>query len=222
MPGAPQPCSDAEAHGTWSSAGFTATTAHLCGHVNHAQQRERQRRAARGFSDTDLCGRRRAPHQYAKAYLRNLPAGGPLITVSDRRAGTQARRSRRSVWIGLLRCGPVAARRTGCPGAALEPFDAEDARSCRNEGVAYARIYAQRCIIFHDSASTLTSQRRLLRHLFIWTHRARSPNAESHIRGQDVQLGGSARGYQEFSRRWLQGRPQYHVVQRDQVCRDRT
>ena len=36
---------------------------------------------------------------------------------------------------------------------------------CRNEGVAYARIYTQPCINFHDSASPLTSQRQLLRNL---------------------------------------------------------
>ena len=43
------------------------------------------------------------------------------------------------------------------------------------EGVAYGRINAQPCIIFHDSASTLISQRQLLRNLFMETHRARSP-----------------------------------------------
>jgi len=91
-----------------------------------------------------------------------------------------------------------ANRESGRSGATRSPTERlRDDRSCRNEGVAYVRIYAQRCIIFHDSASTLTSQRRLLRHPFIWTHGARSSNAESHIRGQDVHIG-SARGYQEF------------------------
>jgi hypothetical protein len=47
--------------------------------------------------------------------------------------------------------------------------------SCRCEGVAYGRINAQPCIIFHDSASTFISQRQLLRNLFMETHRARSP-----------------------------------------------
>jgi hypothetical protein len=41
-----------------------------------------------------------------------------------------------------------------------------DARSCRIEGLAPGRIYTQECIIFHDSASVLTSQRQLLRNLF--------------------------------------------------------
>ena len=41
-----------------------------------------------------------------------------------------------------------------------------NARICRIEGVAPGRIYAQECIIFHDSASVLTSQRQLLRNLF--------------------------------------------------------
>ncbi len=36
---------------------------------------------------------------------------------------------------------------------------------CRNEVVAAARVYAQACIIFHDSASTFTSLRQLLRNL---------------------------------------------------------
>jgi hypothetical protein len=35
-----------------------------------------------------------------------------------------------------------------------------------NESVAYARIYAQPCIIFRDSASALTSQQQLLHSLF--------------------------------------------------------
>jgi hypothetical protein len=39
-------------------------------------------------------------------------------------------------------------------------------RICRIEGVAPGRIYAQECILFHDSASVLTSQRQLLRNLF--------------------------------------------------------
>jgi hypothetical protein len=37
--------------------------------------------------------------------------------------------------------------------------------TCRNEGLAPKRIYAQECIIFHDSASVLTSQRQLLHNL---------------------------------------------------------
>ena len=41
-----------------------------------------------------------------------------------------------------------------------------DVRICRIEGVAPGRIYAQKCIIVHDSASVLTSQRQLLRNLF--------------------------------------------------------
>ena len=38
---------------------------------------------------------------------------------------------------------------------------------CRNEDVAYERIYAQPCIIFHDSANALTSPLQLLRDLFM-------------------------------------------------------
>ena len=49
------------------------------------------------------------------------------------------------------------------------------ARSCRIEGVACARTYAQLCITFHDSARALTSRRQLLRKVLIYPHRARSP-----------------------------------------------
>ena len=41
--------------------------------------------------------------------------------------------------------------------------------SCRIEGVAPGRIYAQECIIFHDSASALTSQWQVLRNPFTST-----------------------------------------------------
>jgi len=39
-------------------------------------------------------------------------------------------------------------------------------RTGRIEGVAPGRIYAEECIIIHDSASVLTSQWQLLRNLF--------------------------------------------------------
>jgi hypothetical protein len=44
-------------------------------------------------------------------------------------------------------------------------------RTCRNEVAAAARVYAQPCIIFHDSASPFTSLRQLLRDL-LRTHTA--------------------------------------------------
>jgi hypothetical protein len=45
--------------------------------------------------------------------------------------------------------------------------DCDDSPTCRIEGVAPGRIYAHECIIIHDSASVLMSQRQVLRNLFI-------------------------------------------------------
>lgn len=60
----------------------------------------------------------------------------------------------------MLMTGP------GAVPAGWESYDVAGrslALSCRNEGVVPGRIYAQKCMIFHDSASVFTSQRQLLR-----------------------------------------------------------
>ena len=68
-----------------------------------------------------------------------------------------------------------------------------DVRHCRIEGVAPGRIYAQKCIIFHDSASVLTSQRQLLRSLFTYAY--------SRIADYECQLDwcASARSWMQIS-----------------------
>ena len=50
----------------------------------------------------------------------------------------------------------------GAPHSGLRP----DARSCRIAGVEPGRLYAQECIIFHDSAGALMLHSQLLRSLF--------------------------------------------------------
>jgi hypothetical protein len=64
-------------------------------------------------------------------------------------------------------------------------------RICRKEGVACARTYAQLCITFHDSAGALTSQRQLLRKVFIWPHRGVHSEVGGELRFQPpVQVAG--------------------------------
>ena len=55
----------------------------------------------------------------------------------------------------LLRClGPRRAERVA---VAMFGPSGLDMLICRNECIAYGRIYVQSCIIFHDPASVLTS-----------------------------------------------------------------
>jgi hypothetical protein len=62
---------------------------------------------------------------------------------------------------------PGAASSTAEPSTRTGPHGVYGDRFCRNEGVACARIYAQPCIIFHDSVGALTSRRQLLHNLFM-------------------------------------------------------
>jgi hypothetical protein len=99
-----------------------------------------------------------------------LSCPDPLCANRDgtRRLAGRARAAQRSAvlignpiaWAGgasdtelAILCPSPAAQRPG------------NARICRNEVVAVARVYAQTCIIFHDSASTFTSLQQLLRNL---------------------------------------------------------
>ena len=67
----------------------------------------------------------------------------------------------------------------------------------RNEGVSCARVYARPCIIFHYSASALTSQRQLLRNLSC-THRAGSPARSALPAGQPARV--AERGWSNSAR----------------------
>jgi hypothetical protein len=53
------------------------------------------------------------------------------------------------------------------PGDVSRSSHRGDIRHCRNEGVAYARVYAQACISFRDLARALASPPELLLNLFM-------------------------------------------------------
>ena len=115
------------------------TPAYAPPHLRHDHARCRRRPAGR----PDRRPARRPAHH--DALRPSPPEPGPPPELHPRRLHGLRH---------LTQPAPPSARTAG------------DARHCRNAGVAPRRIYAQECIVFHDSASVLTSQRQLLRNLF--------------------------------------------------------